>query len=350
MVVGEGAVVLRLDSEQAAWNALNALLDKTIDAKNVILNLDDMSWAGLRLIYKGSSFNATIPTSVMKSLVEFQNDFYRTAALILKDDDRVTRLTDKEKEDLELIFTVDKGSSDFWAFAGKQIKGIGEKAIDKMTGRQILIGFIFAILVYFTHAGVTLYMNSQLEMKRIEIQEKQIESNEKEKKDLYDFLEKIMNDRKDERATLKRAESNSSIAATVHDHSNHAMSEIIKNATSAEELNIQGSIFDSSSIASLTRSTRSKSSKVVIKKQFYVRGVDSEQTTAFQVRLESVDGEDRFTAILEDPLVGAKYQKAIERAEWSQKPVMIHVNARMVGEEIRDAKIVKAHTPRSRTA
>ncbi|WP_173362963.1 hypothetical protein [Azorhizobium caulinodans] len=350
MAVGEGAVVLRLDSEQAAWNALNALLDKTIDAKNVILDLDDMSWAGLRLIYKGNSFDGTIPTSVMKSLVEFQNDFYRTAALILKDDDRVTRLTDQEKEDLELIFTLKKGSSDFWAFAEKQIKGIGEKAIDKMTGRQILIGFIVAILVYFTQAGVTAYINSQLEMKKIELQEKQIESNGKEKKDLYEFLEKVINDRRTESTTLKKAERKSPIAAKIYEHSNHAMSEIIKNSTSVDELNIQGAVFDSSSISILTRSTRSKSSKIVIKKQFYVRGVDTEQTSAFQVRLESVDGEDRFTAILEDPLVGAKYQKAIERAEWSQKPVVVHVNARRVGEEIRDAKIVRAHTPRSRTA
>jgi hypothetical protein len=76
--------------------------------------------------------------------------------------------------------------------------------------------------------------------------------------------------------------------------------------------------------------------------------VESDDVNNFTVRLERVSTSEVIVAILEDPLLAARHQKAIQTAEWSGRAVMVHLKARQVGDNVRDAKILKAFFPKAK--
>ncbi|MGZ2403869.1 hypothetical protein [Rhizobium ruizarguesonis] len=339
-------ITLKIDSEAAAWTALRQIIRREVDARNVSLDLSDCSWATAHFNYSGEVFNQTITTSVMKGLIEYQTSFYRSLALLLKDDARVTRLTDAEKASFELVFSVNEGSSDFLAGAAEQLQTFG-KAIEKMNGRQVLIAVLTLLVLYFGSGMVTHYMDNQLDEKRIELDRARLQSEDSDKKQLYDFLEGVIT-KDPNRAVLNRAIKSSKKAAEVSDHSLRAMDEIIRNDGGADSITVHNTKISSSNIQAITRATRSRSENIVITGDFLVTAVESDDTSAYTVRLEGVEDGQVILAELEDPLIGSRAQKAIASAEWSHKPIRVHITARQVGDAIRDAKITRAFTPRKK--
>ncbi|MDX8441088.1 hypothetical protein [Mesorhizobium australafricanum] len=358
MVATAEPFVLHIRTEQDAWDALQGVLDRTLDYKNCILDFDGADWLSAHFTYSGRNFDQSITPTVMRGLIEYQNGFYRTAALLLKSDDRITRLSDLEKESLELVFRVGKGSSDLQAKAEGQAKELGNKLIEKMNQKQVFVAVLLAIVLYFGSGPVLHYMDNQVEERRIESSERlearRIEESEKgrdleaqEKARLLDIIQGLVAEGGDKAKIVKRAIKASPIASDVADHNRQATDEILRNSGDADSVTIQGIKVDRETINSITKSTRAKSVKLVFSGLFLVVGVDSNDADSYDVRLEEVGGEGRnFIAQLEDPLVGSRYQRAISTAEWNHKPVTVHIVARKVGENIRDAKIVKAYAPR----
>lgn len=343
-----GGEVLRIASEADAWKALRWLLENRRAAANASIELVDLSWGHVNVTYRGEVFHQTVTASIMRGLVEYQNDLYRAFARVTKDDGRVTKLTDAEKADLELVFKVNEGSSDFWAEAAS-LMGALSKAVEKLTGRQALIAILVLILLTFGTVGVGMYFQYTVDLKKIEAEEKGRQYDIEEKKDLYELLQKLTD--KDAAATIDSALKASPVAADISDYVRHGYDEIIRSADSVDELVLQSTTVSASVIQEIRKSSRATSEAVTITDtNFYVTGVDSEDTSAFIVHLLSEDGELDLVAALEDPLASSRYAKAIQNAEWTGKPVRVHITGRRVGPIIKDAVIVKAFTPRVRTA
>lgn len=338
---------LKIDSEQAAWDALEGLLDGTIDGERATLDLTNLKWTQVRVKYEGKPFNQTVTASIMRGLIEYQNDVYRSAALILKEDGRVTRLTDLEKSQLELIFKVESGSSNLISSAKESLDAFGS-AVGKMTGKQVLIAVLTFLILFFGTQAVGLYLDHVIKNKQIEAESKGREFDLQEKKDLFEFIDGIIKKNGADQSTIDSAFRSSLVASEIGENNRHAIDEIIRNSTGADSVVIQQTTIPSYVINEITRSTRARSEKITLKKLFKVAGVDSENTDAYTVKLDPEDGSHPIIAELEDPLVGSSYQKAISNAEWSHEPVMVHVVARKVGQRIVDAKIVKAYKPRTR--
>lgn len=340
--------IIKINSEESAWNTIKGLLDNTIDAENVTLDLQELDWVSAHFNYKGDNYNKTITPSMMKGLLEYQNDFYRSAALLLKDDARVTRLTDIEKSKLQFVFSVEEGSSDILSKVTEQIQAIGGEAFKKMTGKQILIGFLVLIVLYFGHSAGVHYIDSLTEASKIELESKRIEAEQEDQRQLYDFLRDVIKGNGDKTKVLNKAFKESSYASTIGDHSSHAMEELLKNTDGVDALTIQNVKFPKEVIRQITRSHRSSSKNLVLKQLFLVEGVVSKDSDAYIVNLKKIDSDEIITATLEDPLVESRYQNAISKAEWSRTPVMVHIVGRQVGDHVRDAKITKAYKPRKK--
>ncbi|WP_157944515.1 hypothetical protein [Mangrovicella endophytica] len=340
-----GPIVFRIDSEDSAWEALDWLIRNRAEARHARLDLSDLSWTRVHLNFKGKPFEQTVTSSIMKGVVEFQNDLYRSLSLILKDDERITRLTDAEKSKSELIFKVDKGSSDLDAQAGDQL-GLLQIAVEKMSGRQVLIAVLTLLVLYFGYHGVDSYFEHKVEEKRVEAEEKGRQFDIQERKDLYDFVQKIIKSNPDRNRIINNAFRASPTAATIGEHNRHGFDEVIRNSAAAEQLTIQGTSLSSGVISEIRRSNRATSEEVVIKDLFRVVGVDSDNPESYTVHLENEDASQTIVAQLDDPLIQSRYQKAIQRSEWSDSLVMVHLTARRVGGMIKDAKITRAYAPR----
>ncbi|TPL89287.1 hypothetical protein FJ950_02730 [Mesorhizobium sp. B2-3-14] len=341
--------VVRINSEQAAWDTLTRLLSGDLRASQISLDLSDLQWTKVHVVFKGEPFHQTVTASIMSGLVEFQNDLYRSVARLLKNDGRITRLTDKEKNQLELVFSVTEGSSDIWATAAESLGALG-KAVEKLNSKQSLIAVLAFLILFFGAAGGYIYLSHVETMKKIEAEQKGREFDSQEKKDLYDFIERMLHDKQAQAATIKRATRQSAAASDIAQFSDHAVDEILRASGNATEVVYQGLKMDAEVISAITASRRAKSEKMVLHDTFLVTALETDNVNSYRVHLESTSGDWILAAELEDPLVGSKYQRAIQNAEWNHTPVTVHIVGRRVGDSIRDAKIKKAFTPRKRKA
>lgn len=354
------ATVVSITSEDDAWRVLSDILNDKIDADDVELDFGDAKWAKVHLNYKGEIFHQTVTASMMRGMVEYQAAFYRTAALLIKDDARTNRLTDQEKDDLELVFKVEEGSSELNAEAAEQLKGVLGKCVDKMSGKQVLTAVIVVALLFFGSPQVANYLNNDVEKTRIETAFKEetarIEAETKrqeiastERRDTLQVIKDLVQDNKRKTDLLEQAYKESEAAKRVGELNREAVDEILRNSSKADEVTIQGVTLQQNLIREITRSQRSSSKDVIIKDQFLVVGVVSEDDYSFVVRLERVTTGEVIVATLDDPLLSAKHHKAIQQAEWKRAAVMVHISARLVGDSYKDAKILRAFTPRKRS-
>lgn len=351
------ADTIAIKNEADAWRVLEDLLAGTLKADAVSLDFGAASWARVHLNFKGDVFQQTVTASIMRGLVEYQTAFYRTAALLIRDDARSNRLTDREKDDFELIFEVKQGSSDLDADAGDQLKAVLGKCVDKMSGTQVLIGVVVVSLLFFGSPQVANYLNNDVEKTRIETafkeetarlesaeRQKQVESTER--RDTLKTIRDLMAENQRKTDLLEKAYRESEVAKRVGELSRDAVDEILRNSTKADEVTIQGITLKNDLIREITRSQRSKSKDVTITDKFLVVGVESDDSTSFVVRLQRESNGEVIVATLEDPLLSAKHHKAIQQAEWRRSAVTVQIAARQVGDSYKEAKILKAYTPR----
>ncbi|MER8491706.1 hypothetical protein NKH53_26170 [Mesorhizobium australicum] len=351
------ATAIRIETEDDAWRVLDDLLGNRINADEVTLDFGGAEWAKFHLNFKGEIFQQTVTASMMRGMVEYQTAFYRTAALLIRDDPRTNRLTDQEKDDFELVFKVKEGSSDLNAEAAEQLKGVLGKCVDKMSGKQVLTAVIVVALLFFGSPQIANYLNNDVEKTRIEtafkeesaridasLKEKQIDSTER--LGALQTIKELVAENKRKTDLLEKAYKDSETARRIGDLNREAVDEILRNSGKADEVTIQGTTLQQNLIREITRSQRSRSKDVIIKDQFLVVGVESEDDTNFTVRLERVTTGEVIVATLEDPLLSAKHHKAIQQAEWRRRAVTVHIAARLVGDTYRDAKILRAYTPR----
>jgi hypothetical protein len=354
------ATVVSITSEDDAWRVLSDILNDKVDSDDVELDFGDAKWAKVHLNYRGEIFHQTVTASMMRGLVEYQAAFYRTAALLIKDDARTNRLTDQEKDDLELVFKVEEGSSELNADAAEQLKGVLGKCVDKMSGKQVLTAVLVVALLFFGSPQVANYLNNDIEKTRIETAFKEetarIEAETKrqeiastERRDTLQLIQELMEENKRKTDLLEQAYRESEAARQIGELNREAVEEILRNSSKADEVTIQGITLQQSLIREITRSQRSSSKDLVIKDDFLVVGVVSEDDTSFVVRLERVSTGEIIVATLDDPLISAKHHRAIKQAQWNRTAVKVHMSGRQVGDVYKDAKILRAHTPRKRS-
>lgn len=333
-----------IDSEEAAWSTLRDLLDNKITAEGLILDFGKAEWAAVHFNFKGKGFHQSVTASVMKGLVEYQNAFNRAVALIWTEDARATRLTLDQRSELEFVFAVSEGSSDFFADAFEQLKTLGNKAVDKMSGKEIAIALVVCSLVFCGHYTFNNFIDRQYEETK---QSQEIDKERNEKKDLYEFLLKERTAQDANRKTLDEAMATSEQARKVATMNSKAVDEIIRSNSGADQITIQGEIIDNELITSLVKGTRNTAKPIVIEDLFTVDAVISDDVESFTVRLKRVSNGELITASLADPLIGSSAQRAISRAQWQASEIKVQLSARKVGDQLRDASILKAYKPRS---
>lgn len=138
--------VLVIKSEEQAWAALQeALAGKvTVDTRVTF-----EGWPVFKLHIQGEDFNGSIPTRIMPPILDLQKEIHRIYCRAKYSSDSVHSLKQSEREQLELIVTVEKGSTNFIADLAGPLNDILEGS--NMDGQQTLI---FLTAVGLLTAGV----------------------------------------------------------------------------------------------------------------------------------------------------------------------------------------------------
>ncbi|AJR09634.1 hypothetical protein C9J03_16045 [Photobacterium gaetbulicola] len=120
-------------------------------------------WPIVDIDIKGDRYHSSLPTKLMESFVGFQQEVDKAYTTLIYDTSNRQKLTNSDKESLELVFTIRKGSTGATS-SGDWFSSICEKldvVFKDMSGRQKLaLLAVVALAISGTYSG-TKYMDGQ---------------------------------------------------------------------------------------------------------------------------------------------------------------------------------------------
>jgi hypothetical protein len=352
----EEAVVV-LDSEEAVLKAIDGLLSGQLDPEKTQFDLSHTEWAAVEFKFEGEPYKATIPTSTMKGIVEFQDALHRSAALTLRDVARKRNLSSDELSDFELVFKVEDGSSDLKAAAAELVKRLGEKFLNGMSDKQSKLCALSLIFLFVTGGGAYLYKDYALESQKAEAEARkdaehnttvrQISSDGLERDRLATERERTLAAERD-RLISELVKQSGKVEQIVRE-SEGGYDAVVRNSGRADYVILQGIPLTKEDLAEIKRRTRRTAEKTVLKDEaFKIEGVDPTDPKVYVVRLRRLKTDEIIVAQLDDAVTMERFKAVIQRGEWSRSPIVATVSVRRIGDEIKEAKILKAHTPRAK--
>lgn len=125
---------LVIDSENKAWEIFAKSLKNEIGDD---IQIEFSNWPTFELKIKGKDFYGTVPTRIMPPILELQKEIHRLYCQLKYDSKNLAKLTDQDRELLELIVKVEEGSSNYVAELWEALNTAIKES--NMSGRQVLI-------------------------------------------------------------------------------------------------------------------------------------------------------------------------------------------------------------------
>jgi hypothetical protein len=131
------AMRIQIKNESDAWELLERATSGELFPDDV--QLDFVGWPVFQMGVQGKDWDCTVPTRVMSPLLDVQKDINRAYANVRYGATNLRKLQDEERDDLEVVIKVKKGSSLFDAELWKQLSFIAQAAVGRMSGTEIVV-------------------------------------------------------------------------------------------------------------------------------------------------------------------------------------------------------------------
>lgn len=323
-------IVIR--SEQDAYDTLQLASAGKLP-EHVELRFE--GWPKLEIIVRGDGYQGTINPSVMHGFIEFQKAIYRTFALARYNSTNVNRLTQDEKDALELWVKVDVGSSRFTVDIQALLERFVEKAGDKVTPKSLVIIALIVATGYFGDSSFKNYMEERRLTRVAELQSEERIAELEAKR----YAESLDVQRMQILADAVKDEPR---AANIREYADDAHRDLVRSVRKAEESSIGGVTIEGEVANELTKNARRESKEIRLDGRYRVQVVDASQIDVFKIRVRDEESGEEFIAMVQDDSLDNRNKAVIREAEWARQPVLLTINARMVGDEIRKAIVIGA--------
>lgn len=315
-------------SETDALNLLKQLIEgHKID--NAVVRFE--GWPKFVIRIDGVNFQGTIPTRIMRPLLELQRQVNRLYAQTVYGDS-LRRLTQEEKESLELVVRVGEGSSWFESLLDTAFGETLRRAVDKMDGNQVTAVLItFGVLLVSAWAYSS-YLNNRLEEKELE-QTIQLSELDKEKMDI-----------------LARARSIFPQGETAALAVDPVREEFLRQLHPGDQLTVPaydgGDPFSQDAVVSgavakeLARSPRQVAQERLLEDEFLLRIADFSKPGVVRVELER--GTDGFVFRADVPagVLTTEQEAALRERSWERRRIQLKVLIKEIHGRYTCAKVV----------
>ncbi|MDP3322666.1 MAG: hypothetical protein Q8S71_03865 [Hydrogenophaga sp.] len=315
---------LKITSEEDAFAFLKKALENEI-SDDIKITFDN--WPKITIELEGEGYNSTLTPSIMSALLELQQGLNRTYAKLALD--RNTRhLTDDERKSLEFKAKVEDGCThitvDLQDIALKIIDKIG----DKMTGNEITIVVVTAIIAWSSVALLKAYIASKADGKAIEQDTiKQVMLSEQETARLKVFADAVTG-----RPALESIEKDAKKTSI----------SMLKGISDADSIEINGISINKEDAKLLSSNARAESSSIQLNGNYYILSVDTSATDEVKIRVLHLDSQREFIARFKDNTLDKTQIAKLQEAEWTRpkNKVYLSVNATELRGNITTAIIV----------
>lgn len=298
-----------IKDEQRALELLKQALDGQIaEDESIIFRFE--GWPKFTVNVKGERYHSTVPTQLMRALVDYQNSFnkFYAGAVYGK---TAKSLTDDDRNSSELVFQVHEGSSDIWAALAQNLNGFAEKMVDRMTGGQLVATVLGLALLASGTFGYKAYLDhdtATMEEKGRQQLEQQLIANSQ---------------------AARQASEQFAMNAV----------EIIKSVSDAREVTVGSEHFSSAAIKAVTEKSRATWEKKRIDGTYRVVSL-KRLKDRWAIRLVNDGTGQEIRTDLYRGEAGSEAIHELSVAFASDKPLQLYVIAGVSGDRVSQARIL----------
>lgn len=324
---------LIIKTEDEAWELLENLQKDSYEAPNDIVIGD---WCRLELHLQGKIWDSTITPSLFPVFQSLQKIAYHAYAFA-KYGDKNKKLSNQEKDALEVIIRVTGGSSN--QSSGLDLIEIAKAYVDKMDGKQALIGVLLIALAY---GSTTIHKNSVESAKEVRLAELNLQ-------DKQVFIKALLEDHKfaseqeiKKMELFNRAMQRSEMVRPIEKEIDNLHFNMLKSATKAEESTISGVHLEKELAKELVKGIRVSPKPVQINGIFQVLKLS--WGTPHQITLKKLDDNLIIKANFDLSWLSEESKRIIKNAEWEEngnKLLVADINARMSKDKIVNAELIR---------
>lgn len=318
---------IAIRNEDDAWNFLEKTLKE--GAPEGPFELDFESWPVLEFKIKGDKFESSLTTKVMQGFIDLQKNLNAAYSQLKYNRQNAVGLSAEEREKLEIVVRVDKGSSLFKVDLQPAVSTLLQGIAGKMTGTEIVVTVLGVSLIAGGVICAKAYFESQRQQKQIDIVPL-LSAEETKRMEIF----------------AKAVKQQPKIGA-IYEAAEETYNSILKGAADANYLEIGGRKIPQEDVESLIRQQRSRSTDVKLSGMYRILKVDSSKPEGFLVEVRSQDNGQAFTAKIEDKWFFRKeaHLKMIQKAEWEKTPIHLDIVGKELHGQIKDAIIQDVGNP-----
>ena len=327
--------VITIRGEDDVYDLLQQFTHNKNIPGNVKFEFD--GWPNFKVKLIGEQFQSTITPTVMKAFLELQAGIYRAFATANYGSPNAAKLTKEERQMLEMVIEVEKGSSKFNIDFQEILENACNKVAEKLDSKHILIALLSFAVLYF---GDSMYKNYLEERKEA----RQVEAKNEEQRALIEHLSFAQAQETERAKIMADLAAQNPRVHTITELSKDTKAELLKRTAVADEVNLQGIEITGEEAEELAKNARQQAIEIRLDGKYRILNVDSSDPLEFKVKVRSLANGDEFTATVQDETVDMAHKLALQKGEWQRKSVELVINAKQRPRDnsIYAAKIIKA--------
>lgn len=314
-------VRLTIKSEEEAWALLERAYAGEVFDEHTELAFE--GWPTFEMKVQGRDWDSSVPTRIMSPLLEVQKDLSRAYAEVRYGSSSLHKLKEDEREQLEIVVKVEKGSSDFKADLAKQFTEIALRALERMDGTQAVILVLGLAVTLGGSVGFRAWLQHRKEIKGLDVQ---LADRQLDVKRLEVLAEVAKIQPAVQSALVSSIETNN---------------KLLKALKPDDSVAFKGERLTGGAAQEVTQPERAASEDILIEGVFRVLGNRTDQGDGFRVTLQRVTDQLVVKADIPGDL-NPLQKAAVKEAEWGKWQLDMSMNASILRGAIHSAVVISA--------
>jgi len=322
---------ITITSEDEAIDLLRKLVEGYTIPEGCKITFE--SWPRFVIRIEGVDFDGTIPTRIMPTMLELQREIYRVYCLAVNGDENTKKLTKKDREQLELLVRVDKGSSVYDAILDTPIMKILQDALARMSPNQLTAVIIVASLSVTSLFFWKYWLNNRIKEKeldhKVQLSELEIEKMEVVRKAAQKFplaqeasegMEQVRND------LLTKLKPEDRLEVSAWEGEQAERMPVLVNGHLADQV---------------TKKERETATEKIIEGEFIIQSAIFSHANEFRVNIQRKSDGYSFSADIPHGVLDETQQEALKNNSWDRKYLNMRILTKELHERLTSAKIVQ---------
>ena len=331
-----------LTNEEDAFKLLEKIANG--DFSQNLSEIDFGNWSKLSIRLTGEDFHSSITPTVMKGLIDVQNGIYKSYCIMRYGTESTRQLTDDERKKLEILVIVTEGSALIEAFLGPVAEELAKGVFDNMPIEAKIALILLVLFGFGTYKAISAYMSNKKEIRLKEIEESNKTEVEKELlKAELERLKLVTDSHNKNLETLAKITTKYPEAKKVTETIQDSQESLIRAVVAAEpdSIEIQGVEIPVQAAEVLVATTRHQWLETRLDGDFRILQIDSSNAANLKVKILAEDGSEH-TATLQDDTMERRHLDLISKALMGRAKLFLTINAKKLGESIKDITIIAA--------